>query len=152
MKEVIKKIVKKENLKFFLIGIVTAAILFFVIGIPTAAIPNKYYYRMIPATGLDVFFLFSISIMFGIYLGLFFYLRKEKQKQKNASAFAGVATGGLAIACPICIQFLVLIFGTAALMAYLQPLRPYIGFLSVGLIGFGLYKQIKMIKKCETCG
>ena len=87
--------------------------------------------------------------MLGAYIGLFFYLRKQKQKQKNISAYAGAGSGALAIACPICIKLLVLIFGTAALMAYLAPLRPYIGFLSIGLISFGLYKEIKSIKSAN---
>lgn len=147
----IEKILKKENIKFFLIGIISALIIFFIIGILSDVIPNKRYTRMIPATGLDMFFLFSISIMLGIYIGLFFYLTKQRQKQKNAAAYTGAASGALAIFCPTCIQFLVLIFGTAALMAYLEPLRPYIGFFGIALIGFGLYKEIEIIKKCKKC-
>ena len=139
---------KIRNTKFFLIGAISAMIIFFIVGIPSDVISNERYTRMIPATGLDMFFLFSISIMLGIYIGLFFYLKKQRQKQKNAAAYTGAAAGTLAIFCPTCIQFLVLIFGTAALMAYLEPSRPYIGFLSIALIGFGLYKEIKRCKKC----
>ncbi len=146
-----KKILKKENTKFFLIGGISSLIISLLIGIPTDVIPNKFYKRMIPPTKLDLFFLVAISLMLGIYIGLFFYLKPKKKKQKNAAAYTGVAGSFLAISCPICIQFLVLIFGTAALMAYLEPLRPYIGFLSIGLIGFGLYKEIEIIKKCKTC-
>ena len=147
----IKRILKKQNIKFLLIGILSAIIIFFIVGIPSDVIPNKRYTRMIPATGLDMFFLFSISIMLGIYIGLFFYLKKQRQKQKNAATYIGAAGGTLAIFCPTCIQFLVLIFGTAALMTYLEPLRPYIGFLSIALIGFGLYREIGIIKRCKKC-
>ncbi len=147
----IKKILKKENIKFFLIGVTSAIIIFLILGIPTRVIPNNFYTRMIPSTKLDLFFLITISLMLGIYIGLFFYLKDKKKKQKNAAAYTGAAGSFLAIACPVCIQLLVLIFGATALMTYLQPSRPYIGFLSIGLIGFGLYKEIEIIKKCKTC-
>ena len=148
----IKKILKKENIRFSIIGIISAVIIFFLFGIPTDVIPNKFYARMIPSTSLDIFFLIAISLMLGIYIGLFFYLRHKKKKQSNAAAYAGTGGSFLAISCPICINLLVWIFGAAVLMAYLEPLRPYIGFLSIGLIGFGLYREIEIIKECKTCG
>ncbi len=147
-----KKIFRKENTKFLLIGVISFIIIFLIFGIPTDVISNKLYTRMVPSTKLDLFFLVTVSLMLGIYIGLSFYLRDKKKKQKNAAAYTGAAGSFLAISCPICIQFLLLIFGAAALMAYLQPLRPYIGFLSIGLIGLGLYKEIEIIKKCKTCG
>lgn len=147
-----KKILKKQNIRFFIIGIISTVIIFFLFGIPTDVIPNKFYIRMIPSTSLDLFFLIIIALMLGIYIGLFFYLRHKKKKQSNAAAYAGTGGSFLAISCPICISLLVWIFGAAVLMAYLEPLRPYIGFLSIGLIGFGLYGQMKIIKKCRTCG
>lgn len=147
-----KKILKKENIRFFIIGVISAIIIFFLFGIPTDVIPNKLYTRMIPSTSLDLFFLSIISLMLGTYTGLFFYLRYKKKKQSNAAAYAGTGGSFLAISCPICISLLVWVFGAAVLMAYLEPLRPYIGFLSIGLIGFGLYGQIKIIKKRKTCG
>lgn len=147
-----KKIFRKENTKFLLIGVISFIIIFLIFGIPTDVISNKLYTRMVPSTKLDLFFLVAASLTLGIYIGLSFYLRDKKKKQKNAAAYTGAVGSFLAISCPICIQFLVLIFGAAALMAYLEPLRPYIGFLSIGLIGLGLYKEIEIIKKCKTCG
>lgn len=142
----IKKILKKEYIKYFVIGAISSIIIFFVFGIPTNVIPNDYFTRMIPVTKLDVFFLVITSLMLGTYIALFFYLMDKKKKCNNATGCIGAGGSFLAISCPTCIQFLVFIFGTAALMTYLQPIRPYIGFLSIGLIGFGLYKQISIIK------
>lgn len=138
--------------KFVLIGILSGIIILLAIGIPTEIIPNDVYTRMIPVTFLDIFFLIVISVMLGVYIALFFYLKEKKKKQKIFSAYGGATGGILAVSCPICIKLLVLIFGTTALMTYLEPARPYIGFLSIGLIGYGLFTQIKMVKKsCEVC-
>ena len=146
-----KSLFKKENIIFLLIGIISALLIFILVGIPTAVISNKFYTRMIPSTSLDIFFLIASSLLLGSYVGLFFYLKHNKKKQENAYAYSGAASSFVAISCPICIKLLVFIFGAAALMAYLAPLRPYIGFLSLALIGFGLYKEIEIIKRYKTC-
>ena len=146
---IIKKILKKE--RFVLIGIMSAIIIILILGIPTAIIPNSFFTRMIPYTKLDLFFLIASSVMLGTYTGIFFYLKYKKRRQNNAVAYTGAGGSFLAISCPVCIKLLVLIFGAAALLSYLQPLRPYMGFLSIGLIGFGLYKEIEIIKKVKKC-
>ena len=147
----IRKMLNRKNIKFVLIGIISSMLIFLIFGIPTDTIPNRFYARMIPATTLDVFFLVAVSLMLGTYIGLLFYLKQRKKKQKNAAAYTGAFAGFLAIACPICICLLVLIFGTAALMTYLQPSRPYLGILSIALIGFGIYREIETIKSCKKC-
>ncbi len=141
---------KHENKKFLLIGLLSTIVTFLLLGIPTDTIPNQFYTRMVPSTGLDLFFLVAVSFMLGTYTGLFFYLRDKKRKPGKGAAYVGTAGGFLAISCPICIKFLVLIFGAVALMAYLEPLRPYIGFLSMGLMGFGIYREISIIRKWKN--
>lgn len=138
-----------KNFKFILIGAISSIIIFILFGIPTDIIPNDFFTRMIPVSNLDVFFLILTSLMLGTYIGLYFYTKKRKKGK--TLAYTGAAGSFVAISCPVCIKLLVLIFGAAALMTYLEPLRHYIGFLSLGLIGYLLYIKIGLVKKCKPC-
>ena len=49
-----------------------------------------------------------------------------------------------------------IIFGSVAMINYFDPLRPLIGILSLGLISYGIYNNISIIKgtinaECESC-
>ena len=162
-KKIFKKMNQKKNIKFLIIGAVSSILIFLLFGIPTATIPTRFYTRMLPATKLDIFFLIASSLMLGIYIALFFYLKSAKKTKKskkknnspnNPSICAGTGAVGsfLAASCPICIQLLVILFGTATMLTYFDPLRPYIGFLSLALIGWGIHREIQTIKNYRVCG
>lgn len=134
-----------------LIGIVAAIAIFFFFGIPTDVIENQKYIRMVPATFLDMLTLVITSLLFGTYIGLTMYIWFEKKGNPFSSSAAGGTVGSfVAISCPTCIHILVSIFGAAFLLKYLDPLRPFIGFLSLGLISFGIYKNIQLLR-CNSC-
>lgn len=140
--------------RYFVIGGVAFLIFLIVLGIPTAIISNKFYIRMIAATYLDWIFLTIISIMLGIYVGLYFYGKSIKQNDSKEDAVAGgsAITSFFALSCPICIGFLVAIFGTAALLTYFEPFRPLLGFIAIGMLSIALYLKIDSVKKgCESC-
>lgn len=137
-------------------GIAAAILISLFIGIPTDIIANSKYMRMTPATDLDTFFLISASLLFGTYIGLSSYVRIAKKRKivSRKSGIVGAFGSFFAVACPICIIFLVWIFGASFLMKYYDPLRPVIGFFSIGLIGFAVFNNLKLIRnkhECKTC-
>ncbi|MFA5796425.1 MAG: hypothetical protein WC916_00120 [Candidatus Woesearchaeota archaeon] len=124
------------------IGTLSAIALFFLFGIPTGLIPNSWFTRMIPAKSYDYVFLILSSILLGAYIGLHYY-KKKSTTLCNVSASTGGIGGFLAFSCPICNKILVFLFGTTALMMYLEPYRLYIGLLSTGILLLALYWKIK---------
>lgn len=146
----------KKNHVFIsvLAGIVVTVLMSLFLGIPTAVIENSIYTRMTPATTLDMFFLIVTSILFGIYTSLILYIiiTKKRRTIPAKQGIGGVIGSFFAISCPLCIQLFVWIFGAAFLMKYYNPLRPFIGILSIGLISSGIYRSSRIIRsKCDNC-
>jgi len=142
------------NYRYIFIGILAFIVSLVAFGIPTAIIPNQIYKRMIPATYLDWVFLVIISAMLGTYIGLYFYGKKTKQNDSKEDAMAGgsAITSFFALSCPVCISFLVAIFGTTALLMYYEPFRPVLGFMTLGVLSTALYLKINSIKEgCKSC-
>lgn len=152
---------KKSELKFsILMGAIAGIAGFFLVGIPTDVIPNDKYTRMIPAGKIEPVLLVAFSILLGIYSGTLIYAYLTRPVVKHRKDMTSTITKGavgtigswFAIACPVCIPLLVSVFGTTALMTYYEPVRPYVGLLSVGLLGFGIYHNYLLITgKCKTC-
>ena len=131
-----------------IVGLVGAIVIALIIGIPTDVIENPYYMRMTPTTLLEPILLVLVAVLFGVYAGLlcYSYLSKKTCQPGAGSAGAGVVAGMFAIACPICISFLVWIFGTAVLMRYLDPIRPILGVLAVFLLAYAIRKTLNSIR------
>jgi len=159
MKNVIGKKKSEKNFSI-LMGIIAGIAGLILVGIPTDVIPNSRYTRMIPSGMIEVILLIAFSVLLGVYAGTFIYVyltnRVDKHKKVMASSVGkgtfGVFGSWFAISCPTCIPLLVSIFGSGALMKYYEPVRPYLGVLSVGLLAFGVYHNNKIIKgECKTC-
>lgn len=116
---------------------IVASIFFFIVtGVVTGLIPTPLYVRMVPITFLDYIFLFTTSILAGIYFG------KEKCTiaDSRLSALGGV-TGFLAFSCPICNAVLLAFLSTSAIMAYIDPVRPILGVISTLVLAYLILKN-----------
>lgn len=115
-----------------------AGIIFFLLtGVVAGLIPTPLYERMVPITILDYVFLFTTSLLAGIYFG------KEKScriQDDSRHAFLGGLTGFLAFACPICNALFLLFFSSSAIMTYFDPLRPYMGLVSTLFLAVIVYR------------
>lgn len=131
-----------DQKKFWLIGSASSIGLFILFGIPTALIPTPWFVRMISATFYDYIFLVLSSILLGAYIGVHLY-KKKVAKTCDATIVTGGIGSILAFGCPICNQLLVVLFGTTALLAYLEPYRPVLGALSVSLLVAALFWRIR---------
>ena len=130
-----------------LLGTLAGGFLFFLLGISTAVLTNSYFTRMTPVTFLDRFFLFTTAILFGIYIGLisYKYTQKTNTQQCVNCGIGGIFSGTVAIACPVCNQFLVWIFGSVFIMNFIDPLRPVFGILSIILLVIAIVQLVKQI-------
>jgi len=140
-----------KKIKYALLAIVLSAALFAVLGTPTALVPNPFlnYVRMIPATLLDYFFLATTSIMLAALISLKLYYRSKKQL--GTKEFVGGVAGFIAFSCPICNMLLVALLGSATIMAFIEPLRPILGVVSIAILGYLIYNTLQC-KECNTAG
>ena len=124
-----------------LYGILSATAIFLVLGIPTALIPTGLFKRMTQVTVFDYFFLFLVTVLFGIFISI--YLKNKRTNKKTCVAAGGFFSGWLAVICPICTSVLVYIFGASFLLTYFDPVRPVFGFLSVIVLVILIHTEIK---------
>jgi hypothetical protein len=132
-----------KKIKYGVIAIVYSILLFLLFGIPTALIPTPWFSRMVGKTFLDYLFLIFSSILLGAYIGVHYY-KKNTMKKCNVVTTSGGVAGFLSFSCPVCNKILIILFGTTALMTYLEPYRPAIGFSSISILGLALYWRLKV--------
>ncbi len=137
-----------KKIKYSLIAFALSALFFIVLGIPTALVPIGIYTRMLPASAADYVLLGLTSALAGAYVSYSLYLRSASDSKSGYSALAGTAAGVLSFGCPICNMLLVSAFGTAALLAFFEPYRHYLGLLAVVLFASAFWLKIRKCKKC----
>ena len=118
-------------------GFGAGALFLVVTGLVTGLIPNPVYVRMVSITLLDYFFLVTTSVFAGYYFG-----KEECSVFDGRLAGIGGVTGFLAFGCPICNAILLAFFSSSALMAYFDPLRPFLGVFSTVLLGLLIYRDL----------
>lgn len=118
---------------------------FLLFGAVTGLVPNPIYVRMVERSSADYLFLVAPSV----FVAAFVYQRSLAEEPTGDRFAAGGIVGGfLAFSCPICNAVLLLLFSSSALMTYFDPLRPYLGVVSVGLFGGLLYYQRRSCTRC----
>lgn len=112
------------------LGVAVTIGTFVILGTVSALWDNPLFIRMVPAGPAETTLLAAQSVL----LGLFFAIRPALCSANSAAA--GGILGFLGIACPICNQILVMIFGAEALLTYYEPVRIYVA--AVGVLVTGL--------------
>lgn len=120
---------------------------FILFGIVTNLIQNKFFIRMTNATIWDYIFLILTSVLLGAYTSLGLYQRKHKSKICNTTAYSGGVAGFLGFSCPVCNKILVLLLGVTGVLTYIEPYRPLIGSIGIGLMGYAVYTKGKYVLK-----
>ncbi len=105
---------------------------------------------MTPVTWLEYASLILTSLLLGAYIGLSSYAITIKAGRCNATATAGGVTGFLTFGCSICNRLLVLLLGVTGVISYFEPIRPALGFVSFGLLGWALLYRLRQIKKIQN--
>jgi hypothetical protein len=126
-------------------GILSGLAFFLFSGMVTAVIPNSLFRRMTQVTALDYIFLTVTSILVGIFVALHFFHRGSRVC--TASAVGGGIGGFVGFSCTVCNRLLVLVLGVTGVLAFVEPYRPLIGLLGIGLLGFSVVLKIKDIRK-----
>lgn len=117
-------------------GVVVAIVMFAGLGTTAALWENPLFMRMTPAGGFEIALLLLLSILAGLYVGL------PQAGCGARTAGTGGVIGFLGIACPVCNKILVLLFGSALLMEYYEPARPYLALSGAGLLTIAIWLKL----------
>jgi hypothetical protein len=119
-------------------GVLAGLVFFLVTGVVTGLISTPLYQRMVPIRAFDYLFLFTTSFLAAVYFG-----KERCEVVDNRIAALGGATGFFAFACPICNAVLLAFFSSSAIMAYIDPLRPFLGVVSTIALGGLILRERK---------
>lgn len=126
-------------------GIIAGILLFLALAIPTSLLPTGLFIRMTETVIFDYIFLFTVPILFGVFITLHLKNRQTLTNKKTCTIGSSLLAGWLAVSCPTCIGFLVVIFGASTLLSYFDPLRTVFGALSVVILVLLICSQRKNI-------
>jgi hypothetical protein len=138
-------LLKKEYSLIIAYAALFSLVFFVLFGTITVLIPNNFFLRMTPITYLDYVFLTLTSILLGIYVSLLVYQKKHMSKACDVTAVGGWFSGFIGFGCPICNKILILLFGVAGVLNYIEPYKPLFGSVGVALMGYAVYMKGKNI-------
>ncbi|AXR78187.1 hypothetical protein [Natrarchaeobaculum sulfurireducens] len=121
-----------------LYGTLAAAGFVVVTGVVTGLLPTPLFERMVPRTALDYTFFAVTAVLVGVYVT---QRSMQPDCDGDACAYGGAAGGFLAVACPHCNAILVALFSSSWLATYVDPVRPLVGLLAVGLLAGVIYRR-----------
>lgn len=108
-------------------GLIVGLAVFWVVGTVTSVWSNPYFTRMTPVGPWEMSATALMGVLSGVSAG--FWTKTCRIGQPGGGGLASF----LGIACPTCNKLLMFVFGAPALMAWFNPLRPYLALL--GLVG-----------------
>lgn len=135
---------QKLKIRSIIIGGAAALAIFAAFGIITVILPNGIFIRMTPVYFYDYIFLVLTSVLSGAYIGLWHYT-KRTQTKCNYTATGGAVGGFFSFGCAICNKLLVLLLGITGVVAYVMPLQPILGVISILLLAYAVYVQSKFL-------
>lgn len=139
----------KLAINSIIIGSVVAFLVFLVFGIVTVLIKNPYFIRMTPVHWYDYAFLILTALLTGVYASLYYYNKSNKEsvdKKCNYAASGGIIGGLFSFGCAICNKLLVFLLGLSGVIAYFMPLQPILGIISIAVLGYVVYMQLRNFK------
>ncbi len=122
-------------------GLAVAVASFAGLGTVAALWENPLFIRMTPAGDFEIVSLAALSILLGIFVAI----RRPFCSVKAAGT--GGVLGFLGIACPVCNQILMLLFGGELLLMYYEPVRIYLAVAGVLIAAAAVAREWTLIKR-----
>jgi hypothetical protein len=122
-------------------GVATALGSFISLGAVAALWENPFFIRMTPVSGFEIAALAMLSLLLGIYVAI----------RRPFCSIKTVGTGGVlgfvGIACPVCNQILLFLFGGELLLTYFEPIRIYVAAAGVLIAALAVVREWTLIKR-----
>jgi hypothetical protein len=134
------EILRADALRRLLRGTLVGLALFIALGTVTAVWINPFFVRMTPVGPWELGATTLTAMLAGVTVGLW-----VPQCRLRTSGAGGVASF-LGIACPTCNKVLMLIFGGPALLAWFDPVRPYLAVAGVIIMSFAAMRALRAFR------
>ncbi len=129
------------SLSQILKGLAVALGSFVVLGTVAALWDNPLFVRMTPAGDLEVVLLGLLSVLLGTYVAI----RRPFCAAKTVGV--GGVLGFIGVACPVCNQILLLLFGGDLLLTYFEPVRVYVAGVGVLVVAAAAAREWVLVKR-----
>ncbi len=119
-------------------------------GVPTGVLPTSLYHWMTAVTWWDR----PIWAISALLLGLLAATYVHTGKGGGSADGTGRSLGGsvlatFAIGCPICNKLVVALIGISGALNYWAPLQPFLGLVSLALLGVSLAFRLRQPAACK---
>lgn len=125
-----------------------------VLGLPTDVIPNPVFGRPVPVTWWSYPVLAASAVLGGLLLAT--YVRDgaspapPPQESLNRLGSLGGVLSFFAIGCPVCNKIVVIALGTAGALTWFEPVQPWLGLISLGLLAMALRSRLRGELACPV--
>jgi hypothetical protein len=123
-------------------GVAIAVASFLMLGTVAALWENPIFIRMTPAGISEIILLGAMSLLLGIYV----VVRRPACSIRTAGT--GGVLGFVGVACPVCNQILLWVFGGDLLLTYFEPIRVYVA--AAGVLVLAAAVWIEWTRRGET--
>jgi hypothetical protein len=113
------------------------------VGVITAIIPNALFARIVEPTVWSYIFWVTPAALFGPLAASYVLPTAavcEVQRVEHSTTVGSVLSF-VAAGCPVCNKLVVLALGTSGAITYFEPTQPWLGGLSVVLLGYALWAR-----------
>lgn len=131
---------REDALRRLFRGTLAGLAVFATLGTVTAVWINPLFVRMTPVGPWELGATTMTALLAGVTVGLW-----VPQCRLRTSGAGGVASF-LGIACPTCNKVLMLIFGGPALLAWFDPVRPYLAVAGVILMSVAAMRAMRAFR------
>ncbi len=113
------------------------------VGVITAIIPNALFARIVEPTIWSYIFWLAPAALFGPLAASYILPSAAvcEVQRVEQSTTVGSVLSFLAVGCPVCNKLVVLALGTSGAITYFEPAQPWLGGLSVVLLGYALWAR-----------
>lgn len=127
-------------------GLVISAL---VVGVPTGIIQTPFYQRMTPVLWWNYPVWTATAVLSGLILATYVRTRAPSIPMSRAG-IGGNVFSLLAVGCPICNKLVVMAIGVTGAVNIWTPVQPLIGVLSLGLLGWALWRRLAGERSCPV--
>lgn len=143
--DVPKQLAKQDDtLRRGLRGTAVGIALFAVLGTVTAVWANPLFVRMTPVGPWE----FGATVLTALLAGVTVALWVPRCRLRTSGA--GGLASFLGIACPTCNKVLMLIFGGPPLLAWFDPVRPWLAAAGVIVMGFAAFRTWRTFRESRS--
>ena len=130
-------VIQQTSPRRVITGLGVAIATFALLGTVAAVWENPFFIRMTPAGEWEIILLALLALLTGTYVAI------RRPFCSNRTVTTGGVVGFVGIACPVCNQILLLIFGSELLLTYFEPIRIYVAALGVVIAAVAVVYELR---------